>query len=294
VDLLSPATATSSEALAGCQRFLARRWKFWPAVRHVLPLEQRSSLISLCAWHELVRERLGSGRDSTQRLAELDRLASEIERVFAGELRTPIAIALAPTVRRHGVAPQAFLAPLEEQRRSEYVGTFETRGALLAHARAIACPEAGLLLAVLGKKGERNEVRADALAIGLQLAAWTTRLVEDLELGRLHVPIEDLDRHRLAILDLHLRVADERTRALVRDQIAWARSFLAKGWPLVDELGRVRGRALAFVLRWNAASLSALEVRDHDVFAGRPPAGWPRILACAAASAANPRCPPLA
>jgi phytoene synthase len=227
VDLLSPATTTAAEALAGCQRFLDRRWKFWPAVRRVLPLDHRASLLSLCAWHELVRERLGSGRDSAQRLAELDRLAREIQRVYAGELGTPIAIALAPTVRRHGLEPRSFLEPLEERRGSEYVGTFETRGALLAHARAIACPEAGLLLAVLGKRSERNQVRADALAIGLQLGAWTARLADDLELGRLHVPIEDLDRHRLAILDLHLRVPDDRTRSLVRDQIAWARSFLA-------------------------------------------------------------------
>lgn len=223
----------------------------------------------------------------------IDRLAQELERVFAGAPETPIGVALAPAVRRHGLNALAFRGPLEAHRRSEHVGTFETRGTLLSHARELVRPEAVMLLTVLGRRSEINEVRAEALAVGLQLAAWTVRLADDLRLGRLHVAIEDLDRHGLAILDLHLRIPTERTQGLVRDQIAWARGLLAKGWPLVEELGRVQGRALAFVLRWNAASLSALEVRRYDVFAGPPPAGWPRVLACAAASMASPASPTL-
>ncbi len=282
---------SQAEALDLCQRFLGTRWKLWRAQRLFLPRERRPALVSLFAWHELVRERLGSARSPAEQSAELDRLSRAIERLFAGEPDTPIGIALAPTVRLHEFPSLAFRGPLEEHRRSAHVGTFETRGALLAHARAIASPEAGFLLSVLGKRSERNEIRADALAVGLQLCAWIARIPEDLEQGRLHVAIEDLDRHGLAILDLHVRVPTVRTRALIRDQIAWTRSFLAKGWPFVDELGRLHGRALAFVLRWHAATLSALEVRDHDVFAGPPPAGWPRLLACATASLASPQSP---
>ena len=74
-------------------------------------------------------------------------------------------------------------------------------------------------------------------------------------------------------------------RAVVRDQVVWARELLSKGWPLCAELGWMRGRALAFVLRWHAASLSALEARDYDIARDAPPAGLLRLVACAVAAA---------
>jgi hypothetical protein len=77
--------------------------------------------------------------------------------------------------------------------------------------------------------------------------------------------------------------SDESLRALVALEIDWARGQLARGWPLCAELGRWRGRQLAFVLRWHAASLSGLEARRLEVMADPPPAGWLRLSACLAA-----------
>lgn len=290
-DLLSPSRVSRSEALALCQHYLRSRWKRYRLARRCLPRELRADLPALLAWHELVRDRMLSSPSAAARTTELDRLSQAIERLFAGEPDSPIGIALEPAVRLHELPALAFRGPLEEWRRAEHVHTFETRGALLAHARALAAPEGRLLLAVFDLQSERNEIRAEALALGLQLVAWLMHLSRDLEQGRLHLAIEDLSSHGLSILDLRSGVTTERSRALVRDQIAWARSFIAKGWPLVHELGKVRGRALAFVLRWHAASLSALEARRYDVFRGSPPAGWLRLLACTAASLVTPRPP---
>ncbi len=290
-ELLSPLRVSRSEALALCQRYLRSRWKRWRLARCFLPRERSTYLVALLAWHELVRDRMRSSPPGVARAPELDRLSRAIEHLFDAEPDTPIGIALEPAVRLHKLPALAFRGPLEELRRAEHVRTFETRGALLAHARALAAPEARLLLSVLDKQSEKNEIYAEALALGLQLVAWLTRLSRDLEHGCLHLAIEDLSSHGLGILDLRSGVTTERSRALVRDQIAWTRSFIAKGWPLVHELGRVRGRALAFVLRWHAASLSALEARGYDVFRGPPPAGRLRLLACATASLVSRRAP---
>lgn len=289
-ELISPARLDAREALQRCRRYLGTRWKRWGIARAFLPRDRRDDLIALCAWHELVRE-LREDETREARLESLDRLVEVLDRVFAGAARSAVGIALSSTVGRHRLPALLLRGPLEEHRRTEEVRTFETRDVLAVHAKKIAQPEGRLLLTVGGLSGEREQVLADALAIGLVLTRWLAELAGDLRRGLLHLAVEDLVRHGVDLRDLREGRLDPRIQALIGDQVAWARSFLAKGWPLCRELGRWRGRELAFLLRWNAATLSALEARRYDALRGRPPAGWPRLVACASVSLATPEPP---
>ena len=282
-ELLSPASLSASEALERCHVYLAESWKRWRLARIALPPEVGSDLVALLAWHALVRE-LDRSRDEDARLEALDTLGRTIVEIFDGQPRTAIGLALRPTVRHHALSALSLRGPLEERRRTRYVKAFGTRAELQQHARKLAQPEGRVYLRILGRSAERDEVLVDALSLGLQLIDWLARLRADLARGQLHVAVEDLARHDIDILAFREGGAVERARRLVADQVAWARGLLAKGWPLCRELGRWRGRELAFVLRWHAATLSALEARHFDAFAGPPPAGWPRLLACGSAS----------
>jgi len=288
--LLVPERLNPEEAHARCDVYLASRWKRWRAARLLLPREQLADLIALAAWHELVRELLTSGDRDTRR-RDLDELVEILERIFSGEreveVRTAVGTALARTVRLHRLPALLFRGPLEEYRRCEEVSAFETREVLLAHARRLAQPRGRLFLTIGGLTSERNEVLVDALSLGIQLTRWLTELAADLSRGRVHLAVEDIVRHRVDIRDLQTGRIDAQTRELVADQIAWARSLLEKGWPLCSELGPWRGRQLAFLLRWHAASLTALEARHYDALSGPPPAGLLRVVACGAVSLAT-------
>ncbi len=296
-ELLLPASIPRARALERCDRYLAGRWKRWRLARAALaidgPRDVRDEVVALLAWHALVREIADSERGFERRRG-LEELADTHRAARSGAPGNPIGLALSVPVRRHELAPELFEGPLDELRRDEHLSTFETREALHAHARAIAAPEGKLLLRTLGRATPRNEALADSLAVGLALARWTTRLSADLARGRLFVAVEDLARHGVEIGALLERRAGAGLAALVAEQIAWARGFLAKGWPLCRELGAWRGRQLAFVLRWHAASLSALEAAQYVAPRGAPPAGWLRLVACASASLAGAGPPRLA
>ena len=292
--LLVPERLDPEAAQARCDRYLASRWKLWRTARLLLPRERLADLVALAAWHELVRELMTSDdRDLRQR--DLDELVKILERVFSGEpqveVRTAVGTALARTILLHQLPALLFRGPLEEYRRCEQVAAFETREVLLDHARRLAQPEGRLFLTVGDLVTERNEVLADALSLGIQLARWLTRLAADLARGSVHLAVEDIVRHRVDIRDLQAGRIDGEIRELVADQIAWARSLLAKGWPLCSELGAWRGRQLAFLLRWHAASLTALEARHYDALSGPPPAGLLRVVACGSVSLTTPRAP---
>lgn len=286
------------ESIDACRRFAASRWRGWRWAAPLLPRDAREDLAIACAWHRLVRElgELGEaprpsgaeppGAPGASGAPELEAAAAEVEALGTRAPTTLIGRGLEHLVERYRVPPLLLLRPLRAVRRAAHVHAYQTRAELLAHAAELAHPEARLALRILATPTERNELLADALGTGLQLTRWIVGLRGDLARGRLLLPVEDLARHGVALADLAAPSASPDLRRCIADEVAWARGFLVKGWPLCDA-DPLRGRALAFLLHWHAASLAALERRGHDPLAGPPPAGLGRAAACLAASLAG-------
>ncbi len=292
-ELLLPQSLSRAEASERCRSYLATRGRGFRLAQALLPRENNEDWIGLLAWHRLGREIAAQPRGFERRRA-LDELESELEASLAERARTPAGLALSFVVRRHALPEELLRRPLLEWKRDESLATFETREALLAHARALAAPEGRLLLRLSAAASPRNEALVDALAIALQLTAWLADLAGELERGRLRIPIDELARGGVT-LDA-LRDGGERAglARVVAGQVAWTRGFFARGWEFTRVLGPWRGRELAFFLRWHAASLAALEHRRFDALRGPLPSGWLRLIACGAASLASAEAPLLA
>ena len=86
-------------------------------------------------------------------------------------------------------------------------------------------------------------------------------------------------------------LANRKTGGTADRIVAELREQFAKGWPLCTELGPWRGRQLAFVLRWHAASLSSIEAAGFDLMRAKPSGGYLRLAACVAAAAAGRHSP---
>lgn len=295
--LLTPQELSRAEALAACEVHLARRFRPWRLLRRAVPREAREGFAALLAWHELARE-LAALPAGFERRRSLEELGHELDRALREDARSPVGRALSFSVRRHELSEEFLRRPLLERRREEHLATFETREALLGHARALCAPEARLYLAVLGETRPRAAALADACALALQLTHGLAQLGPDLARGTLNLAMDELLRAGVELAELapdapRLRPSPALTRVLAAE-LTHVREQFARGWELCALLGPVRGRALAFVLRWNAATLAALEARGLDALRGPPPAGGLRFAACLAASAWTTAPPSLA
>ena len=295
--LLTPQELSRAEALAACEAHLARRFRLWKVARRLVPPSAREGFVAVLAWHELARE-LAELPPGFERRRSLEELLHELELALREDARSAAGRALSFAVRRHELSEELLRRPALERRREEHLATFETREALLGHARALAVPEARLYLALLGTSGARAEVLADTCALALQLTHWLTHLGPDLGRGVLHLPMDELLRAGVALGELTPGAPRARPSPalahVLAAEVARARELYARGWELCALLGPVRGRALAFVLRWNAAALGALEARGLDALRGPPPAGWLRLAACLTTSLASTAPPRLA
>jgi phytoene/squalene synthetase len=289
-ELLRQGPLPLASALSVCQAWLRSRWWPWRVAWRAVPRGERSALAAVCAWCAL----LGALDElpDDELAPRVRQVADELDALFAGRPRTALGSALLPIVRSRSLPAMLFRGPLQAVEQGRHVHAFETQEELVAHARKRVTPQARLVSRVAGpataapadRAAARRDLLSEALAIGLQLGHWITRLGPDVARGRLFLPAGELRRAGVDLARLHTAGAP-----VVGASIAAARAWLAKGWPLCLELGPVRGRALAVFLRWHAAGLSAVEARGNA--ADPPPAGWIRLVACTVAGVATRSAP---
>ena len=282
-----PADIERDEAVQRCRAGVGRRSTLLALGLRLQPDDRAADLAACLGWWGALREAARGGNPARA----LDLADEELARVLEERPTTPAGIALAATVRRHALPGLLLRGQLQALRRDVSERAFATRKEHLTHLGRLAHPVGRILLRVHGLATERNDVLSDTLCTAVALSARLVAAKEDWRGGRLDFPVDEMVEHGVELSELDGDRAGPALRALVALQVRRARELFAKGWPLVHELGPLRGRQLAFALRWHAAGLGALEARRYDVLRGPPRAGFLRFLACATVSAATPRSP---
>jgi squalene synthase HpnC len=281
-DLPTPAAVM---ARAGGENF--------PVASRVLPRGVREHLLALYGFARLVDELGDAGADgvggSPDKLAALDWLEGELERVYAGAARHPLLVRLQGTVRECALPRKPFLRLIEANRVDQRVARYDTWEQLLGYCHLSADPVGELVLGVFGAATPERVALSDRICTALQLAEHWQDVAEDLRAGRIYLPVEDMARFGCAERDLAQPRANWRVKGLIAFEVARTRELVGEGAPLIDTLhGRERLAVAAFVSGADAA-LRAIERTGYDVLGGPPRAGRARRAAALARTLAE-RC----
>jgi squalene synthase HpnC len=240
----------------------------FPVASRLLPRAVRRDLLALYGFARLVDE-IGDELPG-DRLAALDVVEAELELVFDGEPANPIMRRLVPTVREHAIPREPFQRLIAANRQDQTVASYETIDDLLAYCELSANPVGRLVLHVLGAASPGRLRLSDSVCSGLQLIEHWQDVVEDLDRGRVYVPMADLARFGCVPDDLRRRPAPPSVHRLMAFEAARARGLLESGPTLV---GTLRGRAalgLAAIVAGGRAALRELERAGFDPAAGKP------------------------
>jgi squalene synthase HpnC len=216
----------------------------------VLGRETRDRLIAIYGFARLV-DQLGDdvGGD---RLAHLDDLERDLDRVYEGEPEHPIMRRLAPTVRALNLPRGPFLRLIEANRRDQRQAVYATFHELVDYCDLSANPVGELVLHVFGAATAVRVAMSDDVCTALQLIEHWQDVEEDFGNGRVYLPAEDLDRFGVAAGDFG-SPAFERLLVFEVDR---ARALLDRGAPLV---GTLRGRARIAVAGYVGGGRAALD-----------------------------------
>ncbi|MFJ6997255.1 squalene synthase HpnC [Streptomyces sp. NPDC003090] len=270
----------------------------FPVAPFFLPRAWRADLMALYGFARLVDDigdgdlapggadaRLLGARPDDGPEALLDALEAQLLRCFGTDAGIPQAGPVHPllesvraTVRRHGLAPEPFLALIEANRQDQRVRRYATYDDLLAYCELSANPVGRLVLAVSGTSTPERVRRSDAICTALQIVEHLQDVSEDLRRDRIYLPAEDMARFHVIEADLARPTANASVRALVAFEAQRARDLLDEGAPLVAGVhGRLRLLLAGFVAGGHAA-LDAIRAARYDVLPGPPRAPRHRLL----------------
>ncbi|MFE4513808.1 squalene synthase HpnC [Kitasatospora sp. NPDC056783] len=243
-----------------------------------------------------------TAEETAFRLALLDGLERDLDRVFETALRTaggsaagtdrprhPLMSALVPLVDRHGLTPEPFRRLIEANRVDQTTARYATYDDLIGYCTLSADPVGRLVLSIAGVSTPERIALSDAVCSALQVVEHLQDVAEDLACGRIYLPTEDLERFGVTEDDLAAPSANGAVRELIAFEVERARTLLDRGAPLV---GTVRGRLRLLLAGFTAggyAALAAVEDAGYDVLARQAKPDKRRLAAKAASIFAKGR-----
>ena len=250
------------------------RHENFPVASLLVPKRVRAHLLAVYGFARLVDD--AGDEVAGDRLALLDELEADLERVWGGAPHNPLIARLQPTVAACSLPIEPFRKLIEANRRDQLVDRYETYEDLLGYCELSANPVGELVLRIFGAATPERLALSDKVCSALQLTEHWQDVGEDHARGRIYLPLEDLRRFGVLEADLGASAASPAVRSLIEFEVRRARELLDEGAPLVRTLsGRARLAVAAFVAGGRSA-LSAIERAGHQVLGAPPRAGHAR------------------
>ena len=250
------------------------RHENFPVASLLLPKRVRAHLLAVYGFARLVDD--AGDEAAGDRLALLDELEADLERVWGGAPRGPLIARLQPTVAACGLQIEPFRRLIEANRRDQLVHRYDTYEDLLGYCELSANPVGELVLRIFGVATADRLALSDKVCTALQLTEHWQDVGEDYARGRVYLPLEDLRHFQVSEPELGAPAAGPEVRSLVEFEVRRARELLDEGAPLVRTLsGRPRLAVAAFVAGGRSA-LEAIERAGYEVLGSPPRAGRAR------------------
>jgi squalene synthase HpnC len=243
----------------------------FPVASLLLPRNVRSHLLAVYGFARLVDD--AGDEAEGDRVALLDELEADLERVWDGTPRHPLIARLQPTVAECELPIEPFRKLIEANRRDPVVHRYQTYAELLGYCELSASSVGEIVLRIFGAATPERLELSNKVCSGLQLVEHWQDVAEDYDNGRIYLPAEDLERFGVAETDLGAPSATPEFRRLMAFEVERTRGLLDEGAPLVRTL---RGRwafAGAAFLAGGRSALAAIERADYDVLGARASAG---------------------
>jgi squalene synthase HpnC len=264
--------AAGSSAKAPAENF--------PVAFRLMPRRYRGHLMAIYRFARTVDDIGDEHPDRAQRLRLLDDVEEDLGRLYAGlPPRLEVIGQLAATVADCSVPDQPLRDLIQANRQDQLVSRYQTFDDLAGYCRLSANPVGRMVLYVFGMYSPRRARLSDHVCTALQLAEHWQDVAEDLRLGRVYLPLEDLGRFRCTEEALAEPVAGPGVRALMAFQVARASALLNAGSPLIATLRGAARVAVSGYVAGGRATLAAIEAADHDVLSATHRPDKARLIA---------------
>jgi squalene synthase HpnC len=262
------------ESLRYTRRLARAHYENFPVVSLLLPRRLHQdfyNVYSFCRWADDLGDEIGDPRRSLKLLAWW---RHELHRMYEGDRRHPVYVALAETVEKHAIPKQPFLDLIHAFEQDQRVTRYPRYEEVLDYCRYSANPVGRLVLHLCGYTDEARIGYSDHTCTALQLANFWQDVARDYRIGRVYLPHDVMGAHGYSAqaleADLGRGQASAAFRDTLRDLVERTQGLFVKGLPLVDQVDRRLAVDLELFSRGGMAVLERIRRQNYDTIRLRP------------------------
>ena len=260
----------------------------FPVASWLCPPRLRPPIAAIYAFARTADDIADEG-DATpgQRLADLQAMRQDLSAIVGGDppsARWPQVFGPLASAMRQFALPEPLLADLlsafaQDVEKTRDGGAYADCDELLDYCRRSANPIGRLLLHLDGVNDADSLAMSDAICSALQLVNFWQDLSVDLPRDRFYLPLSDCAVHGLVREDFKafrpLAPAEPAQAAieLIAVEVAWARTLLSEGAPLIHQLPGRQAWELRLVIQGGLRILDKIDALGFDSFSQRPTLG---------------------
>ena len=274
------------ESYERCRELNAAHGKTYYLATLLLPPDKRPyvhALYGFARYADEIVDDLDSALTPQQRADELarwgDQVLVDLDRGYSED---PIARALVDTARRFAIPSENFADFLTSMRMDLTVTEYATFADLAVYVHGSAAVIGREMVHVLGTTDRADLAealdRADDLGVAFQLANFIRDVGEDLDRGRVYLPLDELERFAVSRADLERRVLTPQIRLALEFQVRRVRQLQARAEPGIALLRPEAQPCIDAASELYCGIVDAVEDINYQVFDERATVGTGRRL----------------
>jgi squalene synthase HpnC len=261
---------TPAEATAYTHWLATRHYENFHVVSFLLPRglhQDFYNVYSFCRWSDDLGDEMGDKQES---LRLLGWWRGELHKMYGGEAVHPVFIALRETVARHSLPQEPFDDLITAFERDQVITRFPTYDDVFDYCKYSANPVGRLVLYLCGYSDPERQRLSDHTCTALQLANFWQDVAVDMQIDRVYIPLEAIDRHRYSLDSLFAHRETPEFRAVMREIVDRTRNLFHQGLPLVGMVNKRLSLDLDLFSRGGLRVLNKIEQQNYNVLARRP------------------------
>ena len=256
-----------------CRKLNAEHGKTYFLATRLLPPAKRPyvhALYGFARYADEIVDDLASTLTATQKAEQLNSWGETVlVDLKRGHSADPVAAALVDTVNRWNIPIAHIEAFLNSMRMDLTVTEYQTYEDLYEYVYGSAAVIGLQMVPILEPSSDLAYEPAKNLGIAFQLANFIRDINEDLDRGRIYLPLEDLERFGVTKTDLHARKLTNPIRDLIKFEISRVRELEQKSIPGIKLLSPASQPCIDAARILYCGIVGAVEEIDYEVFKKR-------------------------
>ena len=268
----SPTTNPASDldsAYEACRAITRREAKNFYYAFLTLPAAKRRAIYATYAFCRHCDDSVDEETSTDAKLKALAELQANLNSIYSGDASSPVYVALADVAQTYDIPQHYFqevILGVESDLVKERFHSFEE---LKEYCYRVASVVGLICLQIFGYENDDAKEYAVDLGLAMQLTNIIRDVREDLDMGRVYLPQDELARFGYTEEDLKNRVRNQAFLELMQFQSKRAREYFDRGFKLLPYLSR-RSRACPAVLgALYSRVLDRIEASEYDILESR-------------------------